>query len=148
MTVSFPAGIDAGHRLRVAGQGMPGPRGGPPGHLYVDVAIEPHARFEREGADLITHQLLSFPDAALGTSFTIEMIDGSDFDIDIDAGTQPGSVITIAGKGAPHLHGRGHGALHVVIQVGVPRRLSRRAKKLLRELAGELESSDERARTG
>jgi molecular chaperone DnaJ len=148
VTVSFPAGIDAGHRLRVAGQGMPGPRGGPPGHLYVDVALEQHARFEREGADLITHQRLSFADAALGTSFTIEMLDGSDFELDIDPGTQPGSVITVPSKGAPNVQGRGRGALHVVIQVDVPKRLSRRAKKLLRELAGELQATDEQARTG
>jgi molecular chaperone DnaJ len=127
---------------------MPGPRGGPPGHLYVDVALEQHARFEREGADLITHQRLSFADAALGTSFTIEMLDGSDFELDIDPGTQPGSVITVPSKGAPNVQGRGRGALHVVIQVDVPKRLSRRAKKLLRELAGELQATDEQARTG
>lgn len=147
VTVSFPAGIDAGHRLRVAGQGMPGPRGGPPGHLYVDVALEPHPRFARDGNDLVTRQRISFPDAALGTHFTIEMLDGTDHELTIQAGAQPGTVITMPGRGVPSVNGHGVGNLHVVIDVDVPRHLSRRAKKLLRELAGELQGEDEPARS-
>jgi len=137
--VSFPAGIDAGHRLRVTGQGMAGPRGGTPGNLYVDVALEPHASFEREGTDLIARERVSFPDATLGAELELEMLDGSQLTVNVDPGTQPGTVISLPGKGVPNVNGRGVGALHVVVQVDVPTKLSRRAKKLLRQLQGELD---------
>ena len=145
VTVSFPAGIDSGHRLRVAGQGMPGPRGGPPGHLYVDVHVAPHDRFEREGGDLVCRESLSFVDAALGTEIDVALLDGKTERIEIPGGTQPGSVITRPGLGAPDVNGRGRGNLHVVLQVDVPRKLSRRAKKLLRELEGELAINNDAA---
>ncbi len=140
VTVTFPAGIDAGHRLRVAGQGMPGARGGPPGNLYVDVALEAHDTFEREGVDLITRCTISFPDAALGTELEIELLDGSTHEVDVPAGIQPGSVLSSPGLGAPSVNGRGQGSLHVVVQVDVPKKLSRKAKKLLRQLGDELGS--------
>lgn len=146
--VSFPAGIDAGHRLRVAGQGMPSPNGGPAGHLYVDVALHPHERFERDGDDLIVRETVAFPDAALGTTIDMMMLDGSRHTVKIKAGTQPGTVITMPGLGVPRVQQRGAGALHVVVQVAVPRKLSRRAKKLLRELEGELQPLQGRARVG
>jgi molecular chaperone DnaJ len=139
VTVSFPAGIDAGHRLRVSGQGMAGPRGGPPGNLYVDVALQPHPRFEREGTDLIARHRVSFPDATLGSEFELEMLNGSLLSVTVEPGTQPNTVISMPGKGVPSVNGRGVGALHVVVQVGVPTKLSRRAKKLLRQLQGELD---------
>lgn len=138
VTVSFPPGIDHGHRLRVGAQGMPGPRGGQPGHLYVDIHLAPHERFERDGDDLITKRKVSFPEAALGTSFTVEMLDGSEHEVKLRPGTQPGAVVTSKGKGAPSVNGRGTGSLHVLVQVDVPKRLSRKAKKLLRELSNEI----------
>jgi len=141
VTVSFPAGVDEGHRLRVSGQGMPGARGGPSGHLYVDVLLSPHDEFERDGVDLITRRTVSFPEATMGSSITVEMLDGSTEKVEVAPGTQPGAVITRRGKGAPQVNGRGRGALHVVVQVEVPTRLSRRAKKLMRQLADELQSN-------
>ena len=145
VTVSFPAGIDEGHRLRVAGQGMPGASGGPPGHLYVDVALAPHDRFERDGVDLITRRKVSFAEAALGTTLAIDMLDGSKHEVELAAGTQPGQVVTVAGKGVPSVNGRGRGSLHLVVQVAVPDNLSKRAKKLLQELNDELEQAKEEA---
>lgn len=138
VTVSFPAGIDAGHRLRVAGQGMPGARGGPPGNLYVDVDLEAHERFSRDGVDLITHRTITFPEAALGSELDIELLDGSRHRVELPPGIQPGAVLSAPGLGAPSVNGRGHGALHVVVQVEVPQKLSRKAKKLLRQLGDEL----------
>lgn len=138
--VTFPPGIDTGHRLRVAGQGMPGQRGGPPGDMYVDVALEPHERFERDGTDLIARVVVSYPEAALGTTVSVTMLDDSVHKVKVAAGTQPGEVITARGKGAPRVDGRGVGSLHVVVQVEVPKRLSRRAKRLLRQLGDELAS--------
>ncbi len=136
--VTFPAGIDSGHRLRVAGQGMPGPRGGPPGDLYVDVAVEPHERFEREGNDLIARIPVSYAEAALGTKVPVELLDGSSHTFKIPSGSQPEDVISVRGKGAPRVDGRGTGALHGIVEVVVPKRISRRAKKLMRELDKEL----------
>ena len=145
VTVSFPAGIDGGHRLRVSGQGLPGPQGGPAGNLYVDVHLARHDRFDRDGLDLIVRESVSFPEAALGTKIDIEMLDGSLHQLDVAAGTQPGTVISAPGLGAPNVNGRGVGSLHVVIQVEVPKRLSRRAKKLLRELEDELDVAGDAA---
>jgi molecular chaperone DnaJ len=139
VTVSFPPGIDTGHRLRVAGQGMPGTRGGPPGNLYVDVAVQPHEHFERDGVDLICRATVSFPDAAMGTELEVTMLDGSKHHVEVPGGTQPGAVISAPGLGAPDVNGRGSGSLHVVLQVSVPRKLTRRAKKLLRQLEDELD---------
>jgi molecular chaperone DnaJ len=139
--VTFPAGIDAGQRLRVPGQGVPGMRNGPAGDLYVDVDLEPDDRFERDGLDLVTRANVSFADAALGTKLQLTMLDDSNIEIAIPPGTQPGEVITLKSKGMPRVDGRGRGALHVVVQVTVPKRVSRRAEGLLRELEKELQQS-------
>lgn len=136
--VTFPAGIDGGQRLRIPGQGLPGMGGGPPGDLYVDVDLEQDERFERDGHDLYTRAPISFTDAALGTTVTIPMLDGSELEVELPAGSQPGDVVTLRGKGVPRLDGRGQGALHVQVQVTVPRKLSARAKSLLAELEAEL----------
>lgn len=150
VVVSFPAGIDAGQRLRVPGQGLPGVQGGPPGDLYVDVDLEPDERFEREGDDLYTRTTVSFTDAALGTTVKIPMFDDTEEVVELPAGSQPGDVVTLRGKGAPRLDGRGRGSLYVQVQVKVPRKLSARAKSLLTELESELraEADDKRASAG
>lgn len=140
--VSFPPGIDAGQRLRVPGQGMPGPRGTPPGDLYVDVSVEPNGRFERDGYDLVTRERVSFPEAALGTEFDIELPDEARVSVNVKAGTQSGTVLTVKGKGMPRLDRRGRGDLHVIVDVHVPKKLSKRAKKLLQELEGEFAEED------
>jgi molecular chaperone DnaJ len=145
--VAFPAGIDGGQRLRVPGQGMPGAQGGPSGDLYVDVELAPDERFERDGADLVTRASVSFAEAALGGSADLELPDDSAVTVEVPAGTQPGEVITLKGKGLPRIDGRGRGALQVVMQVEVPRVLSSRAKDLLRELDDELARAREKART-
>ena len=120
---------------------------GPPGDLYVDVALEPHEHFDREGTALLTTVFISFPDAALGTRVTIELLDGSNLQVKVDSGTQSGTVITLPRKGVPNVNGRGVGALHVVVKVDVPTRLSRRAKKLLRQLEDEIGPVDPAAST-
>jgi molecular chaperone DnaJ len=146
--VSFPAGIDTGHRLRVPGQGMPGRSGTPAGDLYVDVEVSPHERFERHGDDLGTRVELSFAAAALGTDVEVELPDGNSVVAEIGAGTQPSEVVTIRGKGIPHLDRSGRGDLHVIVTVAVPKRLSKRAKKLLEELDAELSGDDDQRASG
>jgi molecular chaperone DnaJ len=148
--VTFPAGIDAGQRLRVPRQGAAGPQGGPPGDLYVDIDVQPDERFERDGSDLFTRVHVSFADAALGTNVTLELLDATEVDIEVAPGTQPGEVLSLRGKGVPRVDGRGRGTLHAVVQVDVPKRVSGKAKELLRELEKELAqpSSGKRANVG
>ncbi len=144
--VTFPAGIDSEQRLRVPGQGMPGPAGAPAGDLYVDVMLEPDETFQREGYDLVARQGVSFPEAALGTEVQLVLPDGTTLEVEVPSGTQPGAVITLRGKGVTRLDRRGRGDLHIVVEVQVPKKLSRRAKKLLSELESEL--SDGNAEEG
>jgi len=143
VTVSFPAGIDAGQRLRVPAHGLPGPNGA--GDLYVEIDVEEDPRFERDGVDLVTKVQVPFSDAALGAEVQVPSIDPpkeegqvSTVKLEVPAGTQPGHVFTLRGKGVPRLDGRGRGSLLVVLQVDVPTKLSSKAKELLRELAAEL----------
>jgi molecular chaperone DnaJ len=145
--VTFPPGIDGGQRLRVPGQGMPGAQGGPSGDLYVDVDLAPDERFERDGADLVTRATVSFAEATLGGTAVLTLPDDSQITVDVPAGSQPGEVISLKGKGLPRIDGRGRGSLQVVVQVDVPRALSSRAKELLRELDEELVRGREKAKT-
>lgn len=141
--VTFPAGIDEGQRLRVPGQGMPGPGNVPPGDLYVDVHVQPDPHFERHGDDLVTRLRVSFATATLGGEAAIDLPDDTRVTVDVAPGTQPGSVLHVRGKGMPRLDRSGQGDVHVLMDVTVPTKLSRRAKKLLKELEAELASDDE-----
>ncbi|HEV8247973.1 MAG TPA: molecular chaperone DnaJ [Polyangiaceae bacterium] len=138
--VNFPAGVDSGHRLRVPGQGMPGPSGTPSGDLYVDVDVEQDERFERHGDDLATRVAISFSNAALGASVEVELPDESTVTAEIPAGTQPNTIVRLRGKGIPRLDRSGRGDLHVVVNVMVPTKLSKRARELVTELEAELAS--------
>jgi molecular chaperone DnaJ len=145
VVVGFPPGIDSGQKLRIPGQGMPGPAGASAGDLYVEIDVEEDGRFERDGADLVTRVHLSFADAALGAEIRVPSIgesvdDPADTTVPcrIPAGTQSGSVFQIKGQGVPRLDGRGRGALVAVVQVDVPTQLSERARALLAELDTEL----------
>ena len=154
VNVTFPAGIDAGQRLRVPGQGMPGPANTPPGDLYVEIDVEEDARFERDGVDLVARVTVPFTDAALGAEIDVPALEPPAADgtqaptlrIAIPAGTQAGAVLTLKGHGIPRLDGRGRGSLVVVVQVDVPTSLSPRARELLKqlddELRGEADSSE------
>lgn len=146
--VTFPAGIDGGQRLRVPGQGMPGPAGTQPGDLYVDVELEPDTTFERDGADLLTRGNVGFVEAALGGELTLKLPDGSEATVKVAAGTQPGTVLSVRGRGFPRLDRRGgSGDLHVVLNVEVPQKISKRARQLLEQLDEELRSGAS-AKTG
>ena len=139
VTVSVPAGIESGQVLRMAGQGEVGNRGGPTGDLYVEIQVKPHERFERDGTELAMEATLSFPEAALGTTLTVEGLDGP-VTLEVPAGTPAGKVLRVRGRGMHMLRGNGRGDLHVAIRVAVPEKVSEKARKLLEELAGELGS--------
>jgi molecular chaperone DnaJ len=142
VNVTFPAGIDSGQRLRVPGQGMPGPHGSAAGDLYVEIDVEEDPRFERDGADLVTRVHVAFTDAALGAEIVAPALEPNDeratVPVTLAAGTQSGAVITLRGHGTPRLDGRGRGALVVVVQVDVPTAITPRARELLEELGPEL----------
>jgi molecular chaperone DnaJ len=142
VTVTFPAGIDAGQRLRVPGQGMAAPDGAPAGDLYVEVDVEADERFERDGVDLVTRVHVPFTDVALGAEVRVPAMEPAEADstlkVVLPPGTQSGAVLTMKGHGIPRLDGRGRGSLIVVVQVDVPTALSARARQLLVELGDEL----------
>lgn len=132
--VDVPAGVDHGSTLRLNGRGAAGPRGGPPGDLYVHLRVTPHVRYRRDGNDLVTQVPISISQAALGTSITLPTLDG-DEDLHVPAGTQPGREFVLRGRGVPRLQSRGRGDLRAELVVEVPQRLSNDEEKLLRELA-------------
>lgn len=136
--VTFPAGIDSDQRLRVSGKGMPGATGGVPGDLYVDVEVAADEEFERDGFDIGTRRKVSFADATLGGETEVTLPTEKVVAVRWPAGTQPGTVLTVPGEGVPRLDRRGHGDLHVLLEVEVPKKLSRKAKKLVEELRAEL----------
>jgi molecular chaperone DnaJ len=135
--VDIPAGIADDQRIRLTGRGHAGDRGGPPGDLYVLVSVEEDERFLRDGANLVSVVDVPAPAAALGTTVSVETLDGTE-EIDVEPGTQPGTVVTLRGRGMPQL-GRGRaGDQLVVLNVVVPRKLSRRQRELLEELRDSL----------
>jgi molecular chaperone DnaJ len=145
LRVDIPAGIDDGQRIRITGQGHAGDRGGPAGDLYVVVRVKEDERFLRDGEDLITVVDIPAPLAALGTTVAVPTLAG-DVDLEIAAGTQPGEIKTLRGAGMPPLHRGRQGDLRVVVNVTIPRKLSKEQKRLLEQLAGSL--SDSQTRNG
>jgi molecular chaperone DnaJ len=137
LRVDIPAGIADDQRIRLTARGHAGERGGPPGDLYVLVHVAEDERFLRDGADLVSVVDVPAPDAALGTKVGVPTLDGEE-EIDVPAGTQPGTIVTLRGKGMPAIgHGR-RGDQRVVLNVMVPRNLDERQKELLRELSESL----------
>ena len=137
LQVDVPAGIADEQRIRLAGRGHAGERGGPPGDLYVLVRVTEDERFLRDGNDLVTVVDVPAPAAALGATVTVPTLDG-DEPVEVAAGTQPGAVVTLRGRGMPTI-GRGRrGDQRVVLNVLIPRNLSGRQRELLEELRASL----------
>ena len=134
--VSVPAGIDAGQRIALEGQGEAGPRGGPPGDLFVVVSVRKHPQLIRRGTELFVELPVTFPQAALGATLSVPTVDGEE-EIEVPAGTQSGREIRLRGRGVPRLRGSGRGDQHVIVNVVVPSKLSKRERELLEEL-GEI----------
>ena len=132
--VDVPAGIDDGQRLRLAGRGPAAPRGGPAGDLYVAVRVARHADFERRGEELWYHLPVSIVQAALGTQLDINTLDG-EHEVDIPAGTQPGTLVRLRGLGVPSLRTTRRGDLVIEVRVEVPTRLTDEEAELLAQFA-------------
>lgn len=133
VSVDIPAGIADGQRIRLSGQGGAGTRGGPPGDLYVQVAVTEHEEFARQGDDIIYDLDLTMVQAALGAKVTVPTLDG-DETFEVSPGTQPGEVKVLRGRGVPRLQRSGRGDQKVVMNIMIPRNLTSEQKELLREL--------------
>jgi molecular chaperone DnaJ len=137
LRVSVPAGIDEGHQIRLSNEGEVGPRGGPAGSLYVAVHVAPHKKLSREGTELYYELGVSIAQASLGTRVKVPTIEG-DEEIEIRPGTQPGTELRLRGRGVPHLRRAGvRGDLHVLVNVAVPTKLTKRQRELLETYASE-----------
>lgn len=138
--IKIQPGVDTGTRLRVAGSGESGFRGGPPGDLFIAIEVRDHPRFQRDGKDLHCRLDVDWPLAVLGGSCTVEtLIDGTQ-KVDITAASQPGSTVRLKGMGMPLLRGNGRGDLYAHLSVRVPKAadLSEKAQTHLSDLAQEM----------
>ena len=137
LTVKIPAGVEDGMRLILRGQGEKGESGGPPGDLYVFIAVEPHKLFERIGDDLLLAHEINFPTAALGSKVTVAGLE-EELKVEVPAGTQSGDEVRIKGKGLPGVHHqkrRGDQVVRFVVKV--PKKLSKKQRELLKKLMEE-----------
>jgi molecular chaperone DnaJ len=137
LTVKIPAGVDRGQQIRLAGEGEIGPKGGPPGDLYVVLDVKEHAFFRRDGYDIYYELPLTVAQAALGADVTIPTLEG-DVELHVPPGTQFGRTFRLRGKGIPHLRSPERGSMRVVAEVQVPTKLNQRQRELFEQLSSEL----------
>ena len=134
ITVQVPGGVDHGSTLRLTGRGQAGPRGGPPGDLYVHLAVRADERFTRAGDDLRADLHVPVVQAALGATVDFETLDGPE-QIPVHPGTQTGHLVKLRGRGVPHVRGRGRGDLVIQVVVDTPTEMSKAEESLMRQLA-------------
>jgi molecular chaperone DnaJ len=137
LSVDIPPGIADEQRIRLSGRGHTGERGGPAGDLYVLVRVSEDERFVRDGNDLVSQIRISAPDAALGKAVSVETLDGP-HEITLEPGVQPGTIVSLPGKGMPSLRRGERGDQRVIVNVVVPRRLSREQEDMLRRFGETL----------
>jgi len=134
VSIDIPAGVETGLRLQLPGSGEVGPAGGPNGDLYLEVTVAANEIFSREGDDLLATLQVSMPDAILGTTTTIESLDGP-VELEVRPGIQAGDVLTIKGRGITPLRGSQRGDLRVGVHVVTPTRLDHKDRVLIEEFA-------------
>ena len=134
LELKVPAGIDHGDKLRISGEGEAGARGATPGDLYVVLIVKDHDFFERKENHLYCHIPISFPQAALGAEIVVPTLEGEEERLHIPAGTQPGTVLRIKGRGVPKRGGSARGDLYVTVNVVVPSKMSKEQKELVSKL--------------
>ena len=137
--VAVPAGVDTGTQIRLAGEGQPGVNGGPNGNLYIAIQVKAHKFFRRRDNDVLLDLNINIAQATLGADVEIPTVDGK-ATLKIPAGTQPGKVLRMRGKGVPHLRGNGRGDQMVIVNVEIPTRLSGDQRQLFENLAKSLGS--------
>jgi len=132
--VQIPAGVDAGTQIRLAGEGGPGVFGGPNGSLFLVLGVQPHKFFKRRENDVLLNLDINIAQAVLGAEIEVPTLDG-DEKLKIPAGTQPGKVFHMRGKGVPHLRRNGRGDQLVLVNVEIPSRLTKEQRELFEKLA-------------
>lgn len=137
LKIKIPAGIENGTRMRVAGEGEAGKRGGTKGDLYVFITVKGHKVFERDGADLYTLAPISMATAALGGSFNIKGIDGEEIEVEVKPGTQPNDKLRLKGKGMRYMNSDKRGDLFVAFKVVIPTKLNDKQKECLKQFQAE-----------
>ncbi|MDQ4061457.1 MAG: molecular chaperone DnaJ, partial [Pseudomonadota bacterium] len=133
LSVNIPAGVEDGTRIRLAGEGEAGVRGGPAGDLYLFLSVKPHPVFQRDGADLFCRVPIRMTTAALGGSLEVPTIGGERSKVKVPEGAQTGQQFRLKGKGMPVLRAKEHGDMYIQIVVETPRNLTRRQRELLEE---------------
>ncbi|MDI3469506.1 MAG: Chaperone protein DnaJ [Pseudolabrys sp.] len=133
LSVNIPPGVEDGTRIRLAGEGEAGVRGGPPGDLYIFLSLAGHEFFQRDGADLYCRVPISMVTAALGGQFDVPAVDGEQVRVKIPEGTQSGRRFRLSGKGMPVLRSKQHGDMYVQVTVETPQNLTKKQRDLLAE---------------
>jgi len=136
VSVRIPKGISTGKKLRLAGKGMEGKKGGPPGDLYLQISVRDHPIFTREGDDLIVEKEINFSEAVLGTTVEVPTLDGKKR-VKVPPGTQSHTKMRLKGLGIPHFQKEGRGDEYVKVVVRVPQRVTEKSRKLIEDLARE-----------
>lgn len=135
--ISIPAGVDTGTQIRLAGEGQPGLNGGPSGNLYLVIQVKDHKYFRRRDNDILLDLNINIAQATLGDEVEIPTVDG-EVELKIPAGTQPGKVIRVRGKGVPHLRSNGRGDQLVIVNVSIPTSVNAEQRELFEELGKSL----------
>jgi molecular chaperone DnaJ len=142
LNVNIPAGVDRGQQIRLTGEGEAGPKGGPPGDLYVVLDVQDHPLFTRDGYDIYYELPLNVAQAALGDELTVPTLDG-DTELRVPPGTQHGRTFRFRAKGVPHLRSTSRGDMYVVARVEIPTKLTKRQRELFKDLSRELSGEEE-----
>ncbi len=140
LSVNIPAGVEDGTRIRLAGEGEAGLRGGPAGDLYIFLSTTPHAFFQRDGADIFCRVPISMTTAALGGHIEVPTVEGKMSKVKIPDGTEAGKQFRLKGKGMPILRSKVYGDMYIQVEVETPKNLSRRQRELLEEFERESEN--------
>jgi molecular chaperone DnaJ len=137
LSVNIPAGVEDGTRIRLAGEGEAGLRGGPAGDLYIFLSIKPHEFFQRDGADIFCRVPISMTTAALGGQIDVPTIDNGKTRVKVPEGTESGKQFRLKGKGMPVLRSKVTGDMYIQVEVETPKSLNARQRQLLEEFERE-----------
>ena len=148
LSVNVPAGIEDGTRIRLAGEGEAGMRGGPTGDLYIFLSLKPHQFFQRDGADIYCRVPISMTTAALGGQFEVGTVEGAKTRVKVPEGTQNGKQFRLRGKGMPVMRTNQFGDMYIQVAIEIPQNLSRRQRELLEEFEEESSEKNSPESTG
>ena len=137
LSVNIPSGVEDGTRIRLAGEGEAGLRGGPAGDLYIFLSIKPHELFQRDGADIFCRVPISMTTAALGGQIDVPTVEGGKTRVKVPEGSETGKQFRLKGKGMPVLRSKLTGDMYIQVEVETPKNLTRRQRDLLEEFEKE-----------